>query len=74
MNKETNKLISVVLLGLLGAILGYTASQFYPLWGGILALGQPFSPARQSLIPGHVVAFAFVGIALGLYVNKTNKN
>jgi hypothetical protein len=37
------------------------------VFGGILekVLGQPWSPARKSLIPIHVFAFGLVGILLG---------
>lgn len=56
----------LVALALGGAILGLISSQYFPAWGTIEKLGEPWSEARQSLIFGHVVAFAVLGAAIGV--------
>lgn len=60
-----NEKVLVVLLIVVGALFGVVASQYFPMFGGIEKLGEPWSPARQSLIGEHVLALAVVGGALG---------
>lgn len=58
-----------VVFGLVvGAALGVPVSQYAPIFGGIGTMGQPWSPARQSLLGVHVLAFAVVGGGLGYLV------
>lgn len=66
---------SPILPTLLGAALGAVVmtppavflSQYWPVFGGVLekALAAPWSPARVSLIPIHLLAFWLVGVVLG---------
>lgn len=52
-----------------GGVLGYFSAHYYPFWGNSLQiLGDPHSPARDSLVPSHVVAFAMAGLLVGLGV------
>lgn len=58
-----------VVFGLIvGAALGVPVSQYAPIFGGIGTMGQPWSPARQSLLGVHVLTFAVVGGGLGYLV------
>lgn len=58
-----------VVFGLVvGAALGVPVSQYAPIFGGIATMGQPWSPARQSLLGVHVLAFALVGSGAGYLV------
>lgn len=66
--------VQVAILSVLGAGLavGVTASlwsiwisQNYPIFGGLEKLGEPWSPARMSLIPIHAVTFAIGGFVAG---------
>ena len=60
--------------GLAGAILmatlGLFLSQYWPVFGGVLekGFGQPWSPARTSLIPIHIFVFSLTGLILGTVV------
>lgn len=64
--------------GLLGGVVGFLLAHYYPLWGGMaMMMGEPFSPARSSLVPGHVVVFFLVfggiGYAIGNNMNPKVK-
>lgn len=48
--------------GIIGVVLGFFLSQYFPVWGGILALGEPFSPARIRLAAGHMIVFGLLGL------------
>jgi hypothetical protein len=51
-----------VVFGLVvGGAVGVPVSQYAPIFGGIATMGQPWSPARQSLLGVHVLAFAIIG-------------
>lgn len=45
-----------------GCIVGYFSAHYFALWGGFALFGVPHSPARNALVPGHVL---FFGCALG---------
>lgn len=51
--------------GVAGVPLGAVLSQFMPLYGGFLTLGQPFSPARMQLLLGHCVLVGVLGAVFG---------
>jgi hypothetical protein len=56
------------LIGCLGlAFFGLLLSQYWPVFGGILERGpaKPWSPARVSLIPIHLLVFGVLGMILG---------
>jgi hypothetical protein len=53
---------------ILGASVGLPLSQFMPLFGGWEMNGEPWSDARLSLIPGHVMLFLVLGAAVGGFV------
>jgi hypothetical protein len=47
-----------------GAVLGYFSAHYFPLWEGFLtAIARPHSPARASLVPGHMLA---LGVLFGV--------
>ena len=46
-----------------GCVIGYFAAHHFAFFGGFALLGQPYSPARSSLVPGHML---LCGILLGL--------
>jgi hypothetical protein len=56
-----------LMCGFLFACLGFLLSQYYPVFGGILekAVGEPWSPARKSLIPIHLFVFGLIGLLIG---------
>jgi hypothetical protein len=46
-------------------------SQYYPLFGGFLnGIASPWSPARRSAIPVHIVAFAIIGFIFGPVIGE----
>lgn len=61
---------SLIVGGLFGALIGLIASQYFPLYGGIMTLGQPFSRTRMTLMSGHVFLFLTLGIGAGLLYNS----
>jgi hypothetical protein len=62
---------SALLGAVLGAILGLIMSQYLPIFGGFEKMGEPWSPARESLIGTHVFVFAIGGgLLLGLLNRK----
>jgi len=70
--KQVNtKTISVIIGLIAGGIFGYYASQYFPFWGGLIGMfGQPYSEARMSLMPGHVLVFAVAGGLCGFVYKK----
>lgn len=64
---------SKALWGLAGAMvavlmlmpIGFLLSQYAPVFGGILMMGDAWSPTRMALIPGHLLLFGLIGINLG---------
>jgi DNA-directed RNA polymerase subunit RPC12/RpoP len=56
--------VSCSLLGVaLGCVVGNFAAHYFAFFGGFALMGEPFSPARYSLVPGHML---LCGILLGL--------
>ena len=53
--------IWVLLMPVAGAVAGLLVSQYHPVFGGLAVIGEPWSPARQSLIGVHVLAFGGLG-------------
>ncbi len=53
-----------------GAIVGCAAGYYFahhaPLFGGLYMLGMPYSPARDTLVPGHVLLCGILCGLLGL--------
>jgi len=64
------KITFCIVLCLIGVIGGAMAGQYLahhaPLFGGINMMGEPGSPARQSLVPGHVALLGTLGGIAGL--------
>jgi hypothetical protein len=60
-------------VGLFGALIGFSFSQFSPLWGNFLVMvAEPFSSVRLDVALGHMllfVALAFVGLFLGMLMS-----
>ena len=58
-----------VIGGIVGAVIGTAigvyVSQYCPIFGGFAVIGAPWSPARESLIGSHVLAFASAFVLLG---------
>jgi hypothetical protein len=53
----------VCALAMAGVIaLAIPCSQYFPLFGGLRMFGQPWSPARMALIPGHLAVFFGFGV------------
>ena len=48
-----------------GEFLAIPVSQHVPVFGTWEKLGEPWSPARLSLIPIHLFAFGLAGVLLG---------
>lgn len=63
----------LIIGAIVGALFGFIASPYFPLFGGIAALGRPFSPARMTLISGHTFLFLAVGISTVLVYDKVKK-
>jgi hypothetical protein len=52
-------------LGILAALVlsgpvGYLSAHHFALYGGFVLMGKPGSPARQSLVPGHILLWALL--------------
>ena len=62
----------------IGCIVGYFSAHYFPLWGGFVMLAEPHSPARNSLVPGHVLFYASVlgatGFIVGQYLTKSKNS
>lgn len=64
----------ISLLGLFaGGFIGLLVSQYAPIFGGIATIGQPWSPARQSLIGTHVFAFSALGAVMGYFILRLRR-
>jgi len=50
----------------LGCAVGLVASQYFPIFGGFEKLGEPWSPARKSLIGIHVLGLGATGAGLAV--------
>ncbi|MCA9240119.1 MAG: hypothetical protein KDA37_07970 [Planctomycetales bacterium] len=57
-----------------GGIVGYFAAHFFPFWGGLALLGEPYSDARYALVPGHVLLCSLLlgsfGLALSIIASR----
>jgi hypothetical protein len=63
-----NPKVLVAATAMLGAGLGVLVSQHMPVFGGIEMEGEPWSEARLSLVPGHVIMMLVLGAAVGGFV------
>jgi len=66
--------IAGTVIGLIaGPVVGYYSAHYFAIYGGFLLLGVPHSPARDQLVPGHVllwtVIMCLVGFGLGLLLD-----
>ncbi len=66
--EKSKVVVAVVVLAIICMLLGLLSSQYFPVFGGIAALGMPWSPARQSIIGSHVLAFGATGAAIGVFI------
>jgi hypothetical protein len=62
--------IGAIIVGLGSVCLGLFLSQYWPVFGGVLerGLAEPWSPARISLIPVHLLVFGLIGIVFGGFI------
>ncbi len=67
-------LVGAFVGSLVFAGIGIFLSQYWPVFGDFLekSLAQPWSPARESLIPIHVFVFSIVGFVLGGILGAAN--
>lgn len=63
-----NPKVLVASTAILGAGAGVLISQYMPVFGGIEMNGEPWSEARLSLLPGHVLLILVLGAAIGGFV------
>lgn len=47
-----------------GCVVGFFAVHYFAFLGGVNLMGKPYSPARDSLVPGHML---LCGILLGIF-------
>jgi hypothetical protein len=68
--------IGTTILGVIfGCIVGFFAAHYFPFFGGLaMTLGQPFSPARYGLVPGHILLCVSLFGGFGLVVGLLNRN
>ncbi|MBL1321844.1 MAG: hypothetical protein COA63_012405 [Methylophaga sp.] len=71
--------VTLTILGILiGCVLGYFSAHHFALWGGFVLIGEPYSPARDTLVPGHVLFFAVtlgaIGLAIGYHLDKKDND
>ena len=66
-------ILGVIGVGL-GVIVGYFAAHHFAFFGGFALLGEPYSPARNSLVPGHMLLCAILlggaGVLIGFIRNR----
>jgi predicted RNA-binding Zn-ribbon protein involved in translation (DUF1610 family) len=57
----------------LGCIVGYFSAHYFAIFGGFQLLGNPHSPARDQLVPGHMLLWALLlgvaGLGLGFLMD-----
>jgi hypothetical protein len=59
------------LLGIVvGCVCGYYAAHHFPFWGGIVMMGAPYSPARSSLVPGHMLLCSLILGGIGFILPR----
>lgn len=64
------KLVLAILGSAAGGVFGYFAAHYFALWGGLMLLGDPHSPARDKLVPGHAFLFAVVFGVCGFVIGR----
>lgn len=69
-----NPKVLVAATAMIGAGLGLLLSQYVPVFGGIEMNGEPWSEARLSLLPGHVLLFLVLGAAIGGFVVRRSSS
>ena len=61
----------------IGCVTGYFAAHHFAFFGGFALLGQPYSPARSSLVPGHMllcgILLGLLGLGLGVLFTRLAK-
>lgn len=68
-NQTTFEFFAIDLSGVhwsavLGCFIGYISAEYFPLWGSLAGMAEPFSPARNSLVPGHMLAGALASVCI----------
>jgi hypothetical protein len=62
---------------LTGCVAGYFAAHHFAFFGGFLLFGKPYSPARSSLVPGHMllcgILLGTIGLGLGVLIGRRKK-
>ena len=63
-------LISGVIMGIVGIPVGYLLAHHAPLYGDFVSRvrAEPFSLARESLVPGHIALCSIGLAAIGFFV------
>jgi len=69
--------IALTLSGvLLGCVVGFYAAHHFAFYGGFVLFAEPYSPARHTLVPGHMllcgILLGLAGFGLGLYLHRRN--
>jgi len=79
MEKKDEKSLNIgvgraILGAIIGGLVGYLSANYFPIFGGFLitAVAEPFSEARMSLVPQHMLLFAFVFGIIGFLVGRSN--
>ena len=59
-----------------GCVIGFFAAHHFAFFGGVLLFGKPYSPARYTLVPGHMLLcgtiLGAVGLGIGVFARKSN--
>jgi predicted Zn finger-like uncharacterized protein len=59
---------------IIGCVVGYFAAHHFAFFGGWALMGEPYSPARNSLVPGHMLLCALLlgagGVGLAILSRK----
>lgn len=63
---------------LLGCFVGFFAAHHFAFFGGFVLMGSPYSPARYSLVPGHMllcgILFGIAGFGIGHLLTRKAGN
>lgn len=57
-----------IIILILSTSIGSYISQYYPLFGDLAQIGQPFSPARLNVAPLHIILFSLLGLVALLII------